>query len=168
MELPPVSEFSSAQLKARSRRRAAAIFVGPILCWLVPVVLGFAISVVFPRGWQNTSLLNNFWPFFWLIYLVCSSLFCGFAAAFFLRAEGFQTMPRDEALRRLGCWTRGIFIFPICLMVCCGLGAVVLVPLHLALFDFAFSRGVIFWNSQRPREWLGDFENRGQKSENGD
>ena len=138
------------------------MFVAPVMCWLVPVAIGMVSNVLFPRGWDKNFGDEAIFAIliFWLLYLILSALFCGFAASFFLRLDGLGPLERNECLRRVGCWIRGMFLVPLGVLFswafCCA--GLVLVPLHLALWDFAFSRGLKFWNSDRPRQWIGDFD----------
>jgi hypothetical protein len=152
-----------------NRLRFLAAVVGPIACWL-PLALYFSIPYLDYGLWMQSipPFLKNYTDvfviLFWLTYLPLSSAICGFSASYFLREE--CTFIQTNTTVKIGFWTHYLFVFPLILHPCtCLCLSVFVVPIHYWLFNIAFFRGVTFWKSDRPQQWIGVYE-QSPESEN--
>lgn len=163
MELPP-SEPEISSAKSRWFLIGAA-WVGPLLCWLpllANLISKHFISQLLPDHW----LVRVASGFFLLAYFPVSALICGFSTSYFLNrahpqreiAEGVALLHQVEKdTLHAGCWTQNLLLVPFLLHPAMWCLMPILAPLHAWLYGIAFARGVKFWDSERPRQWIGDF-----------
>lgn len=147
MELPPVE---SPLFRIRMLQIGAAL-AGPIVCWL-PLLLFCFVSLFWGEFWPPQLFFRVATGFFLLAYFPVSALICGFCSSYFL----CRAFPHHETLRS-GCWTQNLFLLPFLIHPLMWCLILIIAPLHAWLYGIAFTSGVAFWNSERPRQWLGDF-----------
>jgi hypothetical protein len=145
-----------------NRLRFLAAVVGPIACWL-PLLFYLFTPYLNSDIWQQSippslkSYVNALVILMWLTYLPLSSAICGFSASYFLREE-CAAIPANTKIK-IGFWTHFLFVLPLFFHPCsCLCLAGFAIPLHIWIFNIAFSRGVKFWQSERPKQWIGDYE----------
>ncbi|RYG63881.1 hypothetical protein EON80_20320 [bacterium] len=143
----------------KQKRLQAGLWCSPLIAWL-----SYAGQVVLV-SWLN-PLLSSYqkrvqssdWIIFTLVALLCTfwlacAAFAGLCAAFFWR-----DVEMDAATRKSLTWRSVAITWAPTVIWCCA-WIVFWIPflVYLGVFRVAVDRGIPFWNSNRPREWIGDF-----------
>ena len=132
-----------------------------ILLFMVPLM--DRVLNIFPENWSYVALA--FFCLSGLVYLVAIPVLSGFGSAFF-----WCHLPRPPSGEgTAGFWSVVLAWSPVLVFVCAWpLLIFFVLPLlflpfliFFALYSAAMKRGVEFWNSNRPRQWMGDFSDMG-------
>ena len=132
--------------------------MGPLVCWTSPLLFWWFVgnlNLNFATPRHDT--LENIFVIFSIVcaltYFPFSSAICGIFAAYFLHESVSET--RGSLTGQLGFWIRNMFLLPFCLhpvLLCCC--AWLLIPIHVLIFDRAFSRALPFFRSGKHLEFF--------------
>ena len=129
-------------------------FVSAFLLVLIFVLVDFYLSRSFNRltgNWAYVPLV--FFGLSGLVYIIAIPVLSGFSTAFFWR----QLSCRKSSESTAGFWSVVLAWLPMLFLVPAWPFFIIPFLIFLGLYSAAMGRGVEFWNSNRPRQWIGDF-----------
>ncbi len=139
--------------------RFLAAVVGPLACWS-PLFLYYFLPDIFlgkPIDQPSQAPDSSSIYLASIIYFPLSSAICGFSASYFLREE-YAKLPEGTKITT-GFWTQFLFVLPLLFnptTLCCLFGIVI--PIHIGVFNQVFLHGVKFWQDERSKQLIGEYE----------
>ncbi len=156
--------FSSPSSLSPRTRYWLGFWCGPLVTWLCLAVATAAIVFVFPLLPQGLRLPSS-WAFgyallFVVLFFTCAA-FSGFAAAFFWSNFRRGGKGQDKILVGSIMLTHFPVICLVAVVTFNLVATLIIAPfaflIFLWIYDAGLEYGLKFWNSNRARQWFGDF-----------